>query len=75
MAEAYERAQDQELYKGTTLPFDSIDAGVDATTSQELASNLARLNGEICHMPLRGTQQALDDDDDGGGDDGGESMD
>jgi len=46
VAEAYGKAQAQEMYHGTTLPFDSIDTGVDAATSQQLARELARINGE-----------------------------
>lgn len=37
-----------ELYKRTTLAFNSIDSGVDAVTSQQLvARNLASRNGEL----------------------------
>jgi len=46
VAEAYGKCQDQELYHGTTLPFNSIHTGVDAATSQQLARELARINGE-----------------------------
>jgi len=46
MAEAYALAQEQEMYHGTTLPFNSIETGVDVATSQQLARELARFNGE-----------------------------
>lgn len=46
VAEAYGKVQEQEMYHGTTLPFDNIDNGVDAATSQQLSRKLARINGE-----------------------------
>ena len=46
VAEAYGKCQEQELYYKTTLPFNSIDNGVDKATSQQLARELARINGE-----------------------------